>query len=169
MPPVPIHLIYARARNGVIGSKGALPWRLPEDLAHLRRSTMGHPVLMGRKTWDSIPPKFRPLPGRLNLVLTRQTDWLAAGATRVNTVEEALALCPSSSTLWVLGGAEIYALAEPLASQAWVTEIDADFEGDAYAPTLGTHWQALSRQRHDSSTNLTYDLVVYRNTRSIRN
>lgn len=163
---VPIHLIYARARNGVIGRAGALPWHLPEDLAHFKRSTMGSPVLMGRKTWDSIPPKFRPLPGRLNLVLTRQTNWLAPGATRVTGIEEAAAQCPPNSTLWVIGGAELYALTEPLAVQAVVTEIDADFEGDAYAPVLGPSWEERSRLQQASSSNLRFDLVVYRKKRT---
>lgn len=163
--PVPIHLIYARARNGVIGRAGALPWHLPEDLAHFKRSTMGHPVLMGRKTWDSIPQKFRPLPGRLNLVLTRQADWQAPGARRVRSIEEAATQCPTGSTLWVIGGAELYALAEPLASQAMVTEIDADFEGDAYAPVLGRPWQEGSRQRNASISKLRYDIVIYRKNR----
>ena len=164
--PVPIHLIYARARNGVIGRKGALPWHLPEDLAHFKRCTMGNPVLMGRKTWDSIPLKFRPLPGRLNLVLTRQASWQAQGAQRVAGIDEALAQCPPNATLWVIGGAELYALAEPLASQAMVTEIDVDFEGDAFAPVLGRPWQEGSRQRNASSSNLRYDIVVYRKNRT---
>ena len=165
----PIHLIYARARNGVIGRAGALPWHLPEDLAHFKRSTMGHPVLMGRKTWDSIPQKFRPLPGRLNLVLTRQADWQAPGARRVSSIDEALAQCPPGSTLWVIGGAELYAQAEPLAAQAVVTEIDADFEGDAYAPVLGPSWDLLSRLSHASSSKLRYGIAVYRHTGLARN
>ena len=159
--PVPIHLIYARARNGVIGRSGALPWHLPEDLAHFKRCTMGHPVLMGRKTWDSIPQKFRPLPGRLNLVLTRQTNWQAPGATRVTSIEEATAQCPPNSALWVIGGAELYALTEPLASQAVVTEIDADFEGDAYAPSLGPQWRETARSAQTSASSLAHSMVVY--------
>ena len=164
--PVPIHLIYARARNGVIGRAGALPWHLPEDLAHFKRSTMGHPVLMGRKTWDSIPQRFRPLPGRMNLVLTRQTNWQVPGALRVTSIDEAAAQCPPNSTLWVIGGAELYALAEPRATQAVVTEIDADFDGDAYAPVLSPTWEEESRLRHASSSNLRFDLVVYRKNRT---
>ena len=102
-----LNLIYACADNGVIGRDNALPWHLPEDLAHFRQLTLGCPVLMGRKTWDSLPPKFRPLPGRLNLVLTRQADWLADGATRVATLEEALAHCPAGQDLWVIGGTSV--------------------------------------------------------------
>lgn len=159
--PVPIHLIYARARNGVIGRNGALPWHLPEDLAHFKRCTMGNPVLMGRKTWDSIPLKFRPLPGRLNLVLTRQASWQAQGAQRVAGIDEALAQCPPNATLWVIGGAELYALAEPLASQAMVTEIDADFEGDAHAPILGPLWRENDRSLRHSSNGMAFSLVTY--------
>jgi dihydrofolate reductase len=159
---VAVALIYARARNGVIGQRNALPWHLPEDLAHFRQTTMGCPVLMGRKTWDSIPLKFRPLPGRRNLVLTRQPQWQAKGAERVASVAEALALCPASAVLWVIGGAELFRLAEPLASQAVVTEIDADFEGDAFAPVLGPDWQESSRSRSASSSGLGHAFVTYR-------
>jgi dihydrofolate reductase len=158
---VAIHLIYARARNRVIGRQNQLPWHLPEDMAFFRRSTMGHPVLMGRKTWDSLPAKFRPLPGRLNLVLTRQSNWQAAGAQRVGNFDEALAFCPPDARLWVIGGADIFALAEPFASQAVVTEIDADYEGDVFAPQLGPSWLEGSRTRHVSGDGLTYSRVIY--------
>ncbi len=158
---VPLHLIYARSRNGVIGRDNALPWRLPEDMAHFKRTTMGNPVLMGRKTWESIPSKFRPLPGRLNLVLTRQERWQADGAVRVGSVDEARAQCPSGAVLWVIGGAQIYALAEPHAGQAVVTEIDADFSGDAFAPALGAEWRELERTPNVSSTGLHYSVVKY--------
>ena len=158
---VPIHLIYARARNGVIGRSGALPWHLPEDMAHFRRSTMGSPVLMGRKTWDSIPLKFRPLPGRLNLVMTRRTDWQSGGSTPVASIEAAIARCPTEATLWVIGGAELFALAEPLACQAVVTEIDADYEGDAHAPNLGRGWREHKRSAHVAASGLAYEIAVY--------
>ena len=106
-----LHLILAKARNGVIGDRGQLPWHLPEDLAHFKRTTLGCPVLMGRKTWESIPAKFRPLPGRANLVITRQADWQAEGALVVHSLEEGLSLalahCPEGKDLWVMGGAEI--------------------------------------------------------------
>ena len=89
-PAMKLHLIYARARNGVIGVNNTLPWHLPQDLAHFKRTTLGCPVIMGRKTWDSLPPKFRPLPGRLNIVVTRQSGWQAQGATCVASIPEAL-------------------------------------------------------------------------------
>ena len=120
-----LNLIFARAANGVIGLNNAMPWHLPEDLAHFKRHTLGCPVIMGRKTWDSLPPRFRPLPGRLNIVLTRQPNWQADGALRASTLAEACSQCPESSDVWVIGGAEIYALALPLASTVVVTEIDA--------------------------------------------
>ena len=140
-----INLIYARARNRVIGKQGSMPWHLPEDLAHFKRTTLGCPVIMGRKTWDSIPFKFRPLPGRTNVVVTRQSDWRADGAIPANNMLEALSICehmsiildPSPEQVWVIGGAQIYAEALPLAKRIVVTEIDADFEGDAFAPTAG--------------------------------
>ncbi len=88
-----LNLIFAKSRNGVIGKDGSLPWHLPEDLAHFKRVTLGCPVIMGRKTWDSLPPRFRPLPGRNNVVVTRQSDWAVAGAQRANSLQAALRLC----------------------------------------------------------------------------
>jgi dihydrofolate reductase len=132
-----LHLIFARAANGVIGKDNALPWHLPEDMAHFKRTTLGCPVIMGRKTWDSLPPRFRPLPGRLNIVVTRNPLWQAEGATRADSLEAAMAHCPAGSDAWVIGGAQIYAAALPLAATAVVTEIEQAFEGDAFAPECG--------------------------------
>ena len=154
-------VIYARARNGVIGKDNAMPWHLPEDLAHFKQTTLGAPVIMGRKTWDSLPPRFRPLPGRRNIVISRQADWHADGAERAPTLEEAIALCGDVPAVWVVGGAEIYKLAVPHAQVAVVTEIDADFEGDAFAPQLGPQWQEAARERHVSKTGLGYSFVTY--------
>lgn len=156
-----LNLIFARARNGVIGNNNALPWHLPEDMAHFKRSTMGCPVIMGRKTWDSLPTRFQPLPGRLNVVVTRQPDWQADGAVVANSLEAACAACPSESTAWVIGGAELYAQALALASTAVVTEIDADYEGDAFAPRFGPEWRELARESHLSGTGLSYSFVTY--------
>lgn len=155
-------LIYARARNGVIGKDNQMPWHLPEDLAHFKRVTLGSPVIMGRKTWDSLPPRFRPLPGRRNIVLTRQADWSAEGAERVGTLQQALALCGDVDTAWVTGGAEVYRLALPLAQRVEVTEIDADYEGDAFAPKLGPQWREVARERHVAASGLGYSFVTYR-------
>jgi dihydrofolate reductase len=157
-------LIYARARNGVIGRDGGLPWHLPEDLAHFKRVTMGAPVIMGRKTWDSLPPRFRPLPGRINIVVTRQSGWAADGAVRAGSLDEAVALCCGHPRAWVIGGAEIYAQALPVADTAEVTEIDADFEGDAFAPRLGPAWAEVARDPHRSAGGLDFSFVRYHNT-----
>lgn len=158
-----LHLIWAQASNGVIGRNNTLPWRLPEDMAHFKATTMGCPVVMGRKTWDSLPPKFRPLPGRINIVLTRHPDWQAAGALRAGSLEEAIHLCPSDARVWVTGGADVYAQALPQANTAVVTEIEAAFEGDAVAPRFGDAWTEVARERHVSSTGLAFSFVHYRN------
>jgi dihydrofolate reductase len=156
-----LHLIYARARNGVIGKNNQMPWHLPEDLAHFKRVTLGQPVIMGRKTWDSIPAKFRPLPGRLNIVVTRQSDWQAEGALRASSMEEACRLCGDEPDAWIMGGAEIYRQAEPLASTAVVTEIDAEFDGDAFAPVLSSKWHEVQRESHLAASGLPYSFVTY--------
>ncbi|MCT9809190.1 dihydrofolate reductase [Acidovorax sp. Be4] len=157
-----VQLIYARAANGVIGHHNAMPWHLPEDLAHFKQLTGGNAVVMGRKTWDSLPERFRPLPGRSNIVVTRQADWQAPGALRASSLDDALALAAQHSTdVWVIGGAQIYAQALPLADAVEVTEIAQDFAGDAYAPTLGNEWQEASRSEAVSRTGLSYAFVRY--------
>lgn len=160
-----IHLIFARAANGVIGAHGTIPWHLPEDMAHFKQQTLGAPVIMGRKTWDSLPPRFRPLPGRQNIVITRQADWAADGAQRVGSVREAIALCEALKLpdAWVIGGAQIYAEAEPLAQRAVVTEIARDYEGDAYAPVLDAAvWREAQRASHVSAKDaLAFSFVTY--------
>ncbi|MFM9990018.1 MAG: dihydrofolate reductase [Burkholderiaceae bacterium] len=155
-----LNLIYARARNGVIGKDNQMPWHLPEDLAHFKRVTMGQSVIMGRKTWESIPAKFRPLPGRENIVLTRQTQWSAHGAQVASSLQQALQICASHEQVWVMGGAEIYAQALPLASKIVVTEIDTEFEGDAYAPVLHSSWKEIDRVESVSENGLAYAFVT---------
>ncbi|MDP3699285.1 MAG: dihydrofolate reductase [Hylemonella sp.] len=162
-----LHLIFARAANGAIGKDGVMPWHLPEDLAHFKRVTLGSPVIMGRKTWESIPARFRPLPGRTNVVVTRQPGWTAAGAHVAHSLPEAMALCGAVSDAWVIGGADIYAQALPLASSAVVTEIEATFEGDAFAPQFGPGWTETQREQHVSSTGLKFSFVTYTNTRGV--
>ncbi len=164
LTPARLHLIYARAANGVIGKDNALPWHLPEDMAHFKRTTLGCPVIMGRKTWDSLPVKFRPLPGRTNIVVTRDPDWAAEGATRANSLEAARDLCPAGSDAWVIGGAQVYAHALPLASTVVVTEIAREFEGDAFAPTLGVEWQETARDSHAAASGMPYAFVTYTRT-----
>ena len=156
-----LNLIYARAANGVIGKDGQMPWHLPEDLAHFKRLTTGCPVVMGRKTWDSLPARFRPLPGRSNIVVTRQENWHENGTQRASGLREALQLCEYSPLVWVMGGAQIYAQALPLADALEVTEIERDYAGDAFAPALGSEWVEASRERHTSADGLPFSFVRY--------
>ncbi|MBF6166566.1 dihydrofolate reductase [Streptomyces gardneri] len=135
-----IGLIWAQTLDGVIGLRNTIPWRLPEDMAQFKDATWGHPVVMGRRTWDSLPPRFRPLAGRRNIVVTRQPDWSAEGAERASSVSEALDRC-APDAVWVAGGGEIYRAALDFATDLRVTEIDADIEGDAFAPSIGPEWQ----------------------------
>jgi dihydrofolate reductase len=156
-----IHMIFARAANGVIGRDNTIPWRLPEDMARLKRLTTGWPVIMGRKTWDSLPVKFRPLPGRTNIVITRQPDWKDTGAKTAASLADALALCASSAEVWILGGAQIYAQAMPLADRIEVTEIAETIEGDAYAPRLGPEWREAAREDHVSANGMKFSFITY--------
>ena len=127
-------LIAAVARGGVIGRDGGLPWHLPEDLAHFKDLTTGHAVVMGRKTWMSIPGRFRPLPERRNVVVTRNPQWHAEGAERAGSLEDALELLADEPRVFVIGGAEIYAAALPVADELALTEIDAAVDGDTVFP-----------------------------------
>lgn len=157
-----IGLIWAQARGGVIGRGGVMPWHLPEDLAHFKRVTLNHPVIMGRKTWDSIPPRFRPLPGRRNIVVTRQGDLNQIGLEPASSLREALQLCENAEQVWIIGGAQIYAQALPLADELVVTEIDADFDGDAFAPAIGPDWHEVAREPMASRTGLRGAFVTWR-------
>ena len=157
-----IGLIWAQARNRVIGKNGVMPWHLPEDLAHFKRVTLNQPVIMGRKTWDSIPPKFRPLPGRTNIVVTRQANWQENNVQRSPNLREALQKCENSEQIWVIGGAQIYAQALPLADELVVTEIDADFAGDAHAPAIGPEWREVAREPREAANGLRLAFVTYR-------
>ncbi|MDW5444531.1 dihydrofolate reductase [Polaromonas sp. SM01] len=156
-----INMIFARSANGVIGSHNRLPWHLPEDMAHFKQLTHGHPVIMGRKTWESLPPKFRPLPGRVNIVITSQTDWSDVGAVVASSFPEALTLCGRDAEVWVIGGAQIYALAKSLAHRVEVTEIEQDYQGDAFAPVLGSALREVSRETHVSSNGLPFSFITY--------
>lgn len=136
--PTELVLIAALARDRVIGKDNRLLWHLPEDMKHFKSLTQGHPVIMGRKTWESLPEKFRPLPGRANIVVTRNPEYVAAGATVVASLEDARRVSAGvgvgATAQFVIGGAEIYALALPLADRMELTEIDATFDGDAWFP-----------------------------------
>jgi dihydrofolate reductase len=140
-----VTLIVARAANGVIGVNNTLPWRLPEDLKHFKATTLGHAVLMGRRTYESIG---RPLPGRRNLVLSRQTNWHAEGCERVGSLDEAIARCADNTELFIAGGAEVYRQALARADRAIITDIDLKPAGDAFFAPLDTQqWEPM-----DSST-----------------
>lgn len=140
-------LIVAHAANRAIGKDNALLWKLPEDLAHFKRVTMGAPIIMGRKTWESIG---RPLPGRRNLVVTRNAAYQAAGAEIATSLDAALALCADvAGEVFVIGGAELYAQALPYAQRLYLTEVAKDFDGDAFFPELETAaWHEVSRETH---------------------
>jgi dihydrofolate reductase len=141
---VPVSLIWAQAADRVIGDQGTLPWRLPEDLSRFRDLTMGSTVVMGRATWESLPAKVRPLPGRRNVVLSRRPGWQAPGAVVAASLDEALA--GATAPVWVIGGASVYESALPLADLIEVTEIDGTFAGDAYAPEIGPEWRVTNRE-----------------------
>ncbi|OMC11286.1 dihydrofolate reductase [Mycolicibacter heraklionensis] len=158
-----ISLIWAQSTSGVIGRAGGIPWRVPEDQARYKQLTVGHTVVMGRLTWESLPAKVRPLPDRRNVVLTRDPDYVADGATVVATLEQAL----QGDDIWVVGGSEIYALALPLADRCEVTEVDIDLpvrDGDALAPVLDQSWQASTGEWLTSRTGLRYRYLTYHRT-----
>jgi dihydrofolate reductase len=159
----PVGLVWAQARDRVIGRGGAMPWHLPEDLRHFREVTSGATVVMGRTTWLSLPERFRPLPGRLNVVLSRGTDLVAPGAEVRRSLEEALALAPAGERVWVIGGGQVYAAAMPLADRLVVTEIDADVDGDTRAPCVDGTWQVTACDPpngwHESVSGLRYRFV----------
>ena len=129
-----VALVAAIARGGVIGTGDSIPWHIPEDLAFFRDLTMGHVVVMGRRTWDSIPERFRPLPGRRNVVVTRNTAWAADGAERAASLDGALHLVEDAAEVFVIGGAEIFAAALPVADALALTEIELDVEGEVLFP-----------------------------------
>jgi dihydrofolate reductase len=177
---LPLGLVWAQAHDGVIGASGAIPWHLPEDLAHFRRTTTGSPVIMGRATWESLPQRFRPLPGRSNIVLSRRPGTEAPGAHVAGDLDEALAVAsavPGAERAWVIGGAQVYAEAMGRADLLVVTYVDVDVEGDAFAPPVGPGWTAVTDEPAGagaaqtgadevSTTGLRYRFVTYRRTAS---
>ena len=138
-----VGLVWAQARGGVIGRDNALPWHLPEDMARFKALTLGHTVVMGRATWESLPGSVRPLPGRHNVVLSRSASLSCPGAQVVHDVAAAL---DRPGDVWVVGGGSVYAAAEPFATTAVVTEVDLEVDGDTYAPELGPRWTVRSRE-----------------------
>ena len=151
-----ITLVVAAARNGVIGKDGAIPWRLSDDMKRFKALTLGHTVVMGRKTWDSLPPKSRPLPGRRNIVVTRDANWKAEGA-ETSSLEAAL---KQAGDIFVIGGGEIYNAALPLAHRIELTDVHRDFEGDAVFVFDRSGWRETAREEHVSGDGLSYSFVT---------
>ncbi|BDB43428.1 MULTISPECIES: dihydrofolate reductase [Mycobacterium] len=154
-------LVWAQSTSGVIGRAGDIPWRVPEDMAHFKQITLGHTVVMGRRTWQSLPARNRPLPGRRNVVLTRQRDFVADGAEVAGSLDEALT---DPDDTWVIGGGEIYLLALPRATRCEVTEVDVVLprdDGDIVAPLLDETWQGEVGQWRVSRSGLRYRFHSY--------
>jgi dihydrofolate reductase len=159
---VRISIVAAVAHGGVIGRDNSIPWRIPEDVARFREVTIGHPVVMGRRTWDSIPGRFRPLPGRRNIVVTRNAKWYGDGAERAGSLEEALGLVVDAPLVFVIGGAEIYAAALPVADELLLTEIDAEFDGDTVFPPVDpTVFEEVEREPHTADSGPPFAFVRY--------
>ena len=153
-------LIWAQSTSGVIGRGGDIPWRVPEDLARFKQLTKGHTVVMGRRTWESLPARVRPLPGRRNVVLSRRTDFIAEGAEVLGSLEQAL----TEPETWVIGGEQIYLLALPLATRCEVTEVEIDLrrdDDDALAPVLDETWLGVTGEWQVSRTGLRYRFHSY--------
>lgn len=156
-----LSLIWAQSTSGVIGRGGSIPWQLPEDLARFKELTTGRTVVMGRRTWESLPAKFRPLPGRRNVVLSRQSGFLADGADVVANLDEAL----GDPETWVIGGAQIYALAMAEATRCEVTEVEIDLprdDADVLAPVLDESWHGTTEDWLTSASGLRYRFYSYR-------
>jgi dihydrofolate reductase len=140
-----VSLVYAQSKNGVIGADGGLPWRIPSDLKRFKEITMGKPVIMGRKTWDSLPRK--PLPGRRNIVVTRQRGFQADGADIATGADEAMRLAGDVPEVCVIGGGEVYLMFLAKAQRVYLTEVDVDVTGDTHAPILDPmQWRVVSRE-----------------------
>jgi dihydrofolate reductase len=154
-----IYLVAALAANGVIGRGGRLPWHLPEDLKHFKRLTLGHPVIMGRRTWESLG---RPLPDRDNIVVTRQAGYEAPGAAVANSLQAALALCAGERMAFVIGGHDLFAESLPIAAGLVLTEIHRDYEGDTRFPQHDrSRWKETQRERHTATDGTKFDFVLY--------
>ena len=158
-----IYLVAAVASNGVIGRDGGLPWHLPEDLKHLKRLTLGHPVIMGRRTWESLPRK--PLPGRENVVVTRTPGYDAPGAALAASLDAALALCAGETVAFVIGGERLFAESLPRAAGLVLTEIHRDYPGDTWFPAYDrSRWKESQRERHTAADGTKFDFVLYEPT-----
>ena len=157
--PGALGLIWAEAHDRVIGAAGGMPWHVPEDLAHFKELTTGATVVMGRKTWDALDPRFKPLPGRRNIVVTRDPAWSADGAEVAHSLDEALA---AADPLWVIGGAELFAATIDRADRLEVTELDLTVDGDTWAPPIGGGWTLVEEgDWQESRTGIPYRFLRY--------
>ncbi|MGC0367804.1 dihydrofolate reductase [Microbacterium sp. SLBN-111] len=156
-------LVWAQAHGGVIGAEGGMPWHVPEDLAHFRAVTGESDVIMGRRTWESLPPRFRPLPGRRNIVVSRSADWADEGAERADSLDAARALS-TTPEVWVMGGGRLYAEAIGQADVLEVTQLDLEVDGDTFAPPLAG-WTRTAADPvdgwHVSRTGIRYRFETY--------
>ena len=154
-----IYLVAAVAANGIIGANGRLPWHLPEDLQHFKRLTLGHPVVMGRKTWESLKG---PLPGRENIVVSRRAGYEAPGAAVASSLDAALALCAGEKIVFVIGGTQLFQESLPLATGLVITEIKQDFAGDARFPDYDrSQWREAQRETHTAENGMRFDFARY--------
>ena len=154
-----VYLVAAVAANGVIGAGGKLPWHIPEELQHFKRLTMGHPVIMGRRTWESLKG---PLPGRENIVVTRSPGYDAPGAAMASSLSGALALCAGEPVAFVIGGTQLFQESLPLAAGMVLTEIQRDYPGDTWFPAWDrSQWRESQREPHTAPDGTRYDLVLY--------
>ena len=159
-----IYLVAAVAANGIIGAKGKLPWHLPEDLKHFKKLTLGHPIIMGRLTWESLG---KALPGRENIVVTRQPGYSAPGAAVASSLGAALALCAGEPTAFVIGGHQLFVDSLPMASGLVLTEIHRDYAGDTWFPKYDrSQWRESQRESHTASDGTKFDFVLYERAKS---
>lgn len=157
-----IVIIVAVAQNRVIGKDNRLIWNIPEDMAHFKALTAGHTVLMGRKTWESLPPRFRPLPGRRNIVISRQPDYAAPGAELAHSLDSALTLAASDETVFVIGGADIYRQTLPLAKRLEITEVELSPDGDSWFPEIpADEWLLIAKERPAKQNETLFSFLTY--------
>lgn len=154
-----IYLVAAVAANGIIGARGQLPWHIPEELKHFKKVTMGHPIIMGRRTWESLKG---PLPGRENIVVTRTPSYEAKGAAVASSLEAALALCAGEPVAFVIGGTQLFEASLPIAAGLVLTEIQRDYEGDTWFPKWDrAQWRESQREAHTAADGTRFDFVLY--------
>ena len=154
-----VYLVAAVAANGIIGADGKLPWHIPGELKHFKQLTMGHPIIMGRRTWESLKG---PLPGRENIVVTRTPGYEAKGAALASSLEAALAMCAGEPVAFVIGGTQLFEASLPLAAGMVLTEIQRDYEGDTWFPAWDrSQWREGQREAHTAPDGTRFDFVLY--------